>query len=260
MKQVMKNFLSNTNLFVIVYINIAGFFCLHNLFHSSTDISYYFLILLSFIVIKMIGIEAGYHRLLSHRGYNTSRYKRFLMLLLATIGGQGSPLVWAGLHRYGHHGFADKDKDPHTPKNGFWHSYVLWMFKITEKDINIRSISDLLKDKDIVFFHKNSTLIFIIVHLIIFLINQELYIYILGIPIFLTFHSFCIQTSVVHCKLPGYKNFSTTENSLNMPWLFLFVQGECWHNNHHAHPNRINFKEKWWEFDPTYYIVKLIKN
>jgi len=208
----------------------------------------------------MLGVEAGYHRLLSHRSYSTNRFFKCLMLLLSSVSGQGSPIVWAGLHRYGHHGFADKKLDPHTPKHGFWHSYVLWMFKITEKDINIRSISDLLKDKDIVFFHKNSTLIFIIVHLIIFLINQELYIYILGIPIFLTFHSFCIQTSVVHCKLPGYKNFSTTENSLNMPWLFLFVQGECWHNNHHAHPNRINFKEKWWEFDPTYYIVKLIKN
>jgi len=208
---------------------------------------------------KIIGVEAGYHRLLSHRAFKTSRFFKCFMLLFATISGQGSPIVWAGLHRYGHHGNADKDKDPHTPIHGFWHSYMFWMFKVTEKSINMRSITDLLKDKDIIFLHKHSTKIFCLVHGLVFLIDKDLWVYGLSLPAFLTFHSFCLQTSVVHCESVGYKNFVTLDNSKNIPWLFLFVQGECWHNNHHAHPNRVNYGEKWWELDPTYFFIKIIK-
>jgi stearoyl-CoA desaturase (delta-9 desaturase) len=49
----------------------------------------------------------------------------------------------------------------------------------------------------------------------------------------------------------GYKNFQTKDNSVNVPWIWPLVLGECWHNNHHGKPGAWYFGERWWELDPS---------
>jgi stearoyl-CoA desaturase (delta-9 desaturase) len=34
--------------------------------------------------------------------------------------------------------------------------------------------------------------------------------------------------------------------------------GEGWHNNHHAYPSSVRQGFRWWEIDPTYYILKAL--
>jgi stearoyl-CoA desaturase (delta-9 desaturase) len=35
--------------------------------------------------------------------------------------------------------------------------------------------------------------------------------------------------------------------------------GEGWHNNHHAHPHVAPAGHRWWEFDPTWQAIRLLR-
>jgi stearoyl-CoA desaturase (delta-9 desaturase) len=56
----------------------------------------------------------------------------------------------------------------------------------------------------------------------------------------------------------GYSNHDNDDHSKNsLPWDFLLM-GELFQNNHHKKPNSPNFATKWWEFDPTYPVMKVL--
>jgi stearoyl-CoA desaturase (delta-9 desaturase) len=74
-----------------------------------------------------LGVNLGYHRVLSHRSL---RLPRWLERTLVTIGlPAGTPIQWAGNHRY-HHQHADTELDPHSPVyRGFWYAHVGWYLR-----------------------------------------------------------------------------------------------------------------------------------
>jgi fatty-acid desaturase len=91
-------------------------------------------------------------------------------------------------------------------------------------------------------------------------VNFDLWLYTLAFPAFTTLHSYSIQTSMNHSKSYGYKNYEQDNNAVNVAWLFPFILGETWHNNHHADAKNPNYGHRhWWELDPTYWIICLIK-
>ncbi len=56
----------------------------------------------------------------------------------------------------------------------------------------------------------------------------------------------------------GYSNHDNDDHSKNsLPWDFLLM-GELFQNNHHKKPNSPKFSSKWWEFDPTYPVMKVL--
>jgi stearoyl-CoA desaturase (delta-9 desaturase) len=56
----------------------------------------------------------------------------------------------------------------------------------------------------------------------------------------------------------GYSNYDNDDHSKNsLPWDVLML-GELFQNNHHKGPNNINFARKWFEFDPTYPIIRVM--
>jgi stearoyl-CoA desaturase (delta-9 desaturase) len=66
------------------------------------------------------------------------------------------------------------------------------------------------------------------------------------------------------CHLPGagYRNFETTDQSVNVPILGYLGWGQGWHNNHHAHASKFDFGRavsgKKWEYDPCMLFVPFI--
>ena len=253
-----KNLFYHRNLWgSIVPMQFVGVFAIYNLLQGHAPDWWWIATLTGYFCLTILGISVGYHRLFCHRSFQTNVAIRRILLLFAILAGQGSPFYWIGIHRGYHHRYSDTEKDPHSPSHGFWHSYILWMFKM--KTMSIRSVGYLLKDQDIVFAHRHYQEIFWIGHLIIALISFDLWLYLLGLSTFLTLHSFLIQTSFTHLKWAGYKNYKLKNNSRNVPWLFPIILGECWHNNHHGNPRSANFGNKrWWEIDPTYWIIKII--
>jgi stearoyl-CoA desaturase (delta-9 desaturase) len=55
----------------------------------------------------------------------------------------------------------------------------------------------------------------------------------------------------------GYSNYNNEDYSKNSIPFDFFLMGELMQNNHHKSPNRPNFAQKWFEFDPTYPLMKL---
>jgi stearoyl-CoA desaturase (Delta-9 desaturase) len=72
----------------------------------------------------------------------------------------------------------------------------------------------------------------------------------------LLYHAtFCIN-SLAHVH--GRKHYVTGDDSRNN-WLpALFTMGEGWHNNHHASQSSAWQGFRWWEIDPTFYILKAL--
>ncbi len=56
----------------------------------------------------------------------------------------------------------------------------------------------------------------------------------------------------------GYRNYETGEDSRNNVLIGLIANGEGWHNNHHADPRAARHGHKWWEFDLTYVILRVL--
>jgi stearoyl-CoA desaturase (delta-9 desaturase) len=57
----------------------------------------------------------------------------------------------------------------------------------------------------------------------------------------------------------GHRNFETKDTSSNNIWLWPFILGDAWHNNHHANAAKYDTKVLWWEFDPVSVVISLIK-
>jgi stearoyl-CoA desaturase (delta-9 desaturase) len=258
MKEILKNILTIKHLWGgIVPLWILGLYALFTI--SSAPAWWPVAFVLGYILVKMVGIGAGWHRLFSHRSFEVNRPAKLFILFCGVIGAQGSPIMWAGAHG-AHHRYSDTDKDPHTPNHGFWHSYCLWMFKMKEGDINVRHVLHWVRDPDVAFVHKHYSSLLWAINIIFALVSVDLWLYFIILPAFITLQVFSIQTSLVHMKGLGYRNFETKDNSRNCPILFPLTQGECWHNNHHGEPWNPNFGgRKRWEIDPTFWMIKLLR-
>lgn len=247
-------------MYCVIPIYIFGFYSIFKIF-TDQSISYWWVYsIIGYICMMMLGIAGCYHRMLSHKGYSTNRFIKIIMLWFATIAGQGSAVFWVGIHRGYHHRNTDTDNDPHSPIHGFWHSYIFWMFNFDYSKINLRFIIDIIKDNDCMFFHKHYAKIFFGSHLFLLIINFDLWLFLFALPAFLTLHANGLNTSLNHYKFMGYTNYNLKDNSVNSIWLFPFIQGEAWHNNHHGDPRNINYGIKFWELDPTYWLIRLIKS
>ncbi|MEO6050305.1 MAG: fatty acid desaturase, partial [Pyrinomonadaceae bacterium] len=103
------------------------------------------------------GVGIAYHRLLTHRGFTTSNWMMRFLATCGTLGLQSGPITWVTTHRL-HHAFTDTDKDPHSPRNGWWWSHIGWIFKGTAQNqsqaIMQRYSPDLTKDAYLRFLDK----------------------------------------------------------------------------------------------------------
>src|SRR5207237_4106884 len=72
----------------------------------------------------------------------------------------------------------------------------------------------------------------------------------------LLYHATWLVNSATH--LWGYQSHATRDGSTNLWWVALVSLGEGWHNNHHAFPRSARHGLRWWEVDPTYWVIRLL--
>src|SRR5258707_14763621 len=60
------------------------------------------------------------------------------------------------------------------------------------------------------------------------------------------------------CRVFGRQRYKTGDARRNNVWLAIITLGEGWHNNHHHYPASVRQGFYWWEFDITFYMLKLI--
>lgn len=61
------------------------------------------------------------------------------------------------------------------------------------------------------------------------------------------------------CHLFGKKHFESDDESTNNFWCALLSMGEGWHNNHHAFPSSARHGLYWYQFDLSWWIIRLMQ-
>jgi len=215
---------------------------------NGTDIS----LLLSLYVLVALGITVGYHRMLTHRSFQPHPAIKFIFLVLGSMALEGAAVEWAATH-VKHHAHSDKEGDPHSPVEGFFHAHVGWLFKDRQASPAIYC-KHLLQDP-MVMFVSRTFLFWVVLSLVIpFAIGGWSGLLWGGlVRIFLAHHITWSVNSVCHTF--GKREFETNDASHNEWVVGLLGMGEGWHNNHHAFPRSAFHGLHWWQFDLSGYII-----
>ena len=221
-------------------------------------------------LIRMLAVTAFYHRYFSHRAYKTSRFWQCVFAILATSSAQKGPLWWAANHRH-HHRFADQPQDIHSPvHHGFLWSHVLWILSPNHLATNKKLVRSWLVFPELVFLNRFSILPPFGLLGLLWIFGEILRIYLplsgtSGIQ--MVIWGFCISTvALFHATatinsldhMVGRRRYDTPDQSRNNWLLALITLGEGWHNNHHHYPIAARNGFFWWEYDVTYYFLKLL--
>lgn len=211
------------------------------------------LIMVVLYLLTAFGITLGYHRLFTHRAFETSRAFRAIIAILGSMAVEGSVITWVADHRK-HHAFTDVDGDPHSPHlsgpgftgaiTGLWHAHIGWLFETVGTAERERFAPDLVKDRmlrviDRLFFLWVALGLAIPFALGWWLgggLGAALTALLWGglVRVFLLHHVTWSINSV--CHFFGRRRFDVEDESRNVFWLAPFSMGEAWHHNHHAFP------------------------
>jgi fatty-acid desaturase len=213
-----------------------------------------------------LGINLCYHRLLTHRSFKTPKWFEYFLTFCGCLAWQGGPINWVGVHRL-HHRHADTDQDPHSPKHGFEWSHILWtLHKKIEGISGPDAARDLARDPKMLvinqwFFYPQFVLIaaFLGIGWAIggWTLGVSWVIWGVTLRTTILFHGTWFVNSAAHTW--GYQNYPDTgEHSTNLWWVALISFGEGWHNNHHAHPRSAAHGLRWYEFDATWWMIRVL--
>jgi len=235
-------------------------------------------LLVSTYVITCLGVTLGYHRMFTHRAFESSRAFRAVIAVLGSMAVEGSVITWVADHRK-HHAFTDQDGDPHSPHlsgegfwggvKGLWHAHIGWLFETVGTADKQRFAGDLVKDRVLRVVDKLFGLWVLLSFAIPFALG-----WIIGgglgaaltallwggfVRVFLLHHVTWSINSI--CHFFGRKRFDIEDESRNVFWLAPLSMGESWHHNHHAFPTSAFHGLRWWErvADPTGLVIALFE-
>jgi stearoyl-CoA desaturase (delta-9 desaturase) len=254
---------------------LAALVLLWNKFIGWTQIS----VMLVMYVLTGLGITVGFHRLFTHRSFDTSRPVRYLFAVLGSMAVEGPVITWVADHRK-HHAYADEEGDPHSPHTthgtgalatvkGLWHAHIGWMFEGVGRAERMRFAPDLMKDRVLrgisagflPLMVLSLGIPFALGYLIGGTLTDGLLCLLWGgaVRIFLLHHVTWSINSV--CHFFGRRRFDTTDQSTNVAWLSVLSFGESWHHNHHAFPTSASHGLRWWELalDPGGLLIRAME-
>jgi stearoyl-CoA desaturase (Delta-9 desaturase) len=235
-------------------------------------------LMLGLYVVTALGITLGYHRMFTHRAFESSRPFRAIIAVLGSMAVEGSVITWVADHRK-HHAFTDIEGDPHSPHlsgpgfvgavKGLWHAHVGWLFETVGTAERERFAPDLVKDRamrviDKLFFLWVA-LGFVIPFALGWIVGGGLGTALTAllwgglVRMFLLHHVTWSINSV--CHFVGRRRFDVDDESRNVFWLAPFSMGEAWHHNHHAFPTSAFHGLRLGEriADPTGLVIALLE-
>ena len=222
------------------------------------------LVCLSLYLLTMIGVTVGFHRLLTHRSFQSPRPVGYLLAVLGSLANQGGILQWVATHR-AHHAHADEAGDPHSPRDGGWWAHMLWWMSF-DRILDVpaqreRFVKDLAKDPVYRFLDHCQIPLQLVLAALLFVLGQawgdvglSWLVWGIFVRLTLTYHVTWLVNSASH--IWGYRSYATTDTSTNLWWVALLSFGEGWHNNHHAFPRSARHGLRWWEIDLTYVLIR----
>ncbi|MDX6690852.1 MAG: hypothetical protein QOG15_2309 [Solirubrobacteraceae bacterium] len=197
------------------------------------------------------GITVGFHRLLTHRAFQTSKPVEYAFAVAGCMALEGPPIAWVADHRL-HHAHTDEEGDPHSPHvghgsglAGLWHAHSGWLMK-TQGEAEFRKYApDLCEDKGMRWISRNFLAIAMLGLLIPFVAGFVLHGFSLTAALWTLLWAGFVRMFFIHhvtwsinsvCHFFGKRRFDVEDKSTNVFWLAIPTFGESWHHNHHAFP------------------------
>ena len=223
------------------------------------------------------GITVGFHRLLTHRAFQTFKPAEYLFAIFGSMAVEGPVIGWVSDHRR-HHAFADEEGDPHSPHvgrdgeeagtlSGLWHAHLGWLFDHPTAEGAEKYAPDLLEDRGIRFISRWFPLWVVLGLAVPFAVawaitgslaaGLQAFFWAGLVRVFLVHHVTFSINSI--CHFFGRRRFQTDDESTNVFWLAIPSLGESWHHNHHAFPRSARHGLRWWEVDIGGLVVRAMQ-
>ena len=220
------------------------------------------------------GVTVGYHRLLTHRAFQTYPWLERAFAVVGSLSVQGSVMDWVADHRK-HHAHTDKQGDPHSPHvghgnglGGLWHAHTGWLLETQGQADWKRYAAELYEDQAMRRIGRRFPLLVLLSLLLPTVAGFILHDFTLGgavrgliwgglVRIFLVHHVTWSVNSI--CHFFGSRRFDTKDHSTNVAWLSVPSLGESWHHNHHAFPRSAYHGLRWWEIDPSGLLISTLE-
>jgi len=221
--------------------------------------------------LRTLGISLGFHRGGTHSSYQSSVWLKGIFYGLGCASAQGRMVNWLSDH-YHHHLHSDEEEDLHSPRHGFWHSYIGWLRGLL---FNRSVYPRFAKDKMIMWFSRT-----FFIWLIAGLCLPALIGWATGFGAYRGFLcggalGMLLANNVTYwvnsgCHLYGKQNFNTGDDSRNfwlegffghaLSWCLAYLSwGETNHNNHHGIAKSANHGMFKGEFDPSARFLKVLE-
>ncbi len=210
--------------------------------------------------LRAIGLTLSFHRYFAHRAFELSRGARFFWAFVGTAAMQKGPIWWAG-HHLSHHKYADRDGDPHSPAvSGFYYAHVGWFLNDAQNDV-LPDTNPVVRDfgsvPEIAWLEKFYVVPPLMLAAGLYAVGGWAWtVWGFGVATTTLAHATFAINTVNH--LWGSRRFDTPDDSRNNAITAFFAAGEGWHNNHHRYQRAARNGFYWWEFDPTWYVVKVM--
>lgn len=230
-------------------------------------------ILAAMYLLTALGVTVGFHRMLTHRAFQTSSALQYTFAILGSMAVQGPVIAWVADHRK-HHAHTDVDGDPHSPHvghgdgvkgvfSGLWHAHVGWLLVDQGRAERRRYAPELCEDRGMRRLNRWFPLLVVaglaIPALAGYLVSGSIAGAATGllwgglVRVFFVHHVTWSINSV--CHFTGSRRFDVDDHSTNVFWLALPTLGESWHHNHHAFPRSAQHGLRWWELDPSAMVI-----
>ncbi|MEH6580990.1 MAG: fatty acid desaturase [Halioglobus sp.] len=230
--------------------------------HADYD-KFQWLWALAFLYLNGLSITGGFHRLWAHKAYEAHPALKWFYALWGAGALQNSILVWASDHRRHHRHVDDNALDPYSAGRGLWFSHMGWMMReYSSHKEDFSNAKDLLRDPVVMWQHKHYLKLMLLMNI--------------GLPVLLgLWHGDVIGTLLIVGLLRLIVNHHVTFfiNSLAHFWgsqpyteansardngfLAFLTYGEGYHNFHHIFQTDYRNGIRWWQWDPTKWMISL---
>ncbi|QSX30258.1 fatty acid desaturase [Shewanella cyperi] len=223
---------------------------------------------LTFVVLAFysgMSITAGYHRLWSHKAYKANGAVRWLYALGGALALQNSALHWSSDHRVHHKHVDDNDKDPYSANMGFWYSHIGWMLREYQahRYHDYNNVRDLQNDPIVMWQHKHYLALVLVMNIglpaLLGWFNGDVWTMLLVaglLRLVVVHHCTFFINSLAH--IWGTQPYTDRNTARDNGVLAVLTYGEGYHNFHHIFENDYRNGIRWWHYDPTKWLIKLL--
>ncbi len=214
-----------------------------------------------FLTANELSITAGYHRLWAHRTYEAHWSVRLAYLIFGTMALQNSVWAWCSGHRRHHLNVDDEELDPYSARRGFWFSHIGWMVReYPSGKTDFTNIPDLRRDRMLAFQHRHYVPLVLLTNfglplLAGWLVGDVWGTFLLAgvLRLVLSHHFTFFINSLAH--MWGTRPYTEENTARDNPVLAVFTFGEGYHNFHHIFAHDYRNGVRWWQWDPTKWLI-----